>query len=183
MIGKSLPALRIWLPLAAALLLSGCGQSSMDELKGELNAIIMKPRGKIDPLPQPVVVSTFVYAAHQLRSPFTPPGAAQAAQIALRQKVEPHPNRLHEPLESYPLDALHMRGSLDWSKTGQVQQAIVEDPNGQEHLVRVGNYMGKNQGRIVGITSTQIALVEIVPDGRWGWVERPRSLLISPSGR
>ncbi len=166
----------------AALCLSACGQSSMDELKGELAAITMKPRGKIEPLPQPVVVATFIYAAHQLRSPFTPPGAA-VANLTLGKKVEPDPNRLHEPLESYPLESLRMRGSLDWAKTGQVQQAIVEDPNNQEHLVRVGNYMGKNQGRVVAITSTQIALIEIVPDGHGGWVERPRSLLISPSGR
>ncbi len=174
---------RVPVIVLAILGLSACGQSSMDELKGELTAITMKPRGKIAPLPQPVVVPTFIYAAHQLRSPFTPPGAAVAANLTLGKKVEPDPNRLHEPLESYPLESLHMRGSLDWAKTGQVQQAIVEDPNGQEHLVRVGNYMGKNQGRIVAITSTQIALIEIVPDGHGGWVERPRNLLISPSGR
>ena len=69
-----------------------------------------------------------------------------------------------------------MRGTLDWAKTGTVEQAIVEDPLGQEHFVRVGNYLGKNQGKITTITATQVSIVEIVPDGRDGWVERPRSL-------
>ena len=38
--------------------------------------------------------------------------------------------------------------------------------------------MGMNQGRIVGISPTQIDLVEIVPDGRDGYVERPRTLVL-----
>ena len=38
--------------------------------------------------------------------------------------------------------------------------------------------MGMHHGRIVQITPTQIDLVEIIPDGREGYVERPRSLVL-----
>lgn len=38
--------------------------------------------------------------------------------------------------------------------------------------------MGVNHGRVVKITPTQIDLVEIIPDGREGYVERPRSLIL-----
>ena len=45
-----------------------------------------------------------------------------------------------------------------------------------------GFNIGMNQGRITHIGPTQIDLVEIVPDGREGYVERPRTLvLIGPA--
>ena len=48
--------------------------------------------------------------------------------------------------------------------------------------MQVGSYLGMNQGRIIKISPTQIDLVEIVPDGREGYVERPRTLvLIGPA--
>ena len=45
--------------------------------------------------------------------------------------------------------------------------------------VKVGSYAGKNHGRITEITQSQISLMEIVPDGRDGWVERPRSIVMA----
>ncbi|NNM52308.1 MAG: pilus assembly protein PilP [Pseudomonadales bacterium] len=170
------PYLSVLLMISMALMLAACGHSSMDELQGELTAIKMKPRGKIDPLPEPVVMPTFTYAAHQLRSPFTPYTDAQNLPPLTGKKVEPDLNRPKEALEQFSLEALHMRGTLDWAKTGKIEQAIVQDPLGQEHFVRVGNYLGKNQGKVSAITSTRISIVEIVPDGKDGWVERPRSL-------
>ena len=38
--------------------------------------------------------------------------------------------------------------------------------------------MGKNHGRIVEITELQINLVEIVPTGSGGWIERPQSITL-----
>ena len=38
--------------------------------------------------------------------------------------------------------------------------------------------MGMNQGRIIEITPIRIDLLEIVPDGRDGYIERPRSLVL-----
>lgn len=158
---------------------AGCGTSSLDDLRSELDAIKKKPRGKIESPPEPVVMPTFTYAAHQLRSPFAPPVDVQQVNISSGKKVEPDLSRPLEYLEHYNLEALHMRGNLDWAKSGKVQQAIVEDGDGQQHLVKVGNYMGKNHGRIVEITPNQISIVEIVPDGRDGWVERPRTLTMN----
>jgi type IV pilus assembly protein PilP len=41
--------------------------------------------------------------------------------------------------------------------------------------------MGKNDGRIAEITPTQINLIEIVPDSRVGYVEKPASLVAAVS--
>jgi type IV pilus assembly protein PilP len=38
--------------------------------------------------------------------------------------------------------------------------------------------MGKNHGRIVAINPNQISLLEIVPDGQDGYIERPRTLIL-----
>ena len=56
--------------------------------------------------------------------------------------------------------------------------ALIQTPDRQIERVQVGNYLGMNQGRVVKISPTQIDLVEIVPDGRDGYVERPRTLVL-----
>jgi len=39
--------------------------------------------------------------------------------------------------------------------------------------------MGRNHGRIVAIKNDRINLIEIVPDGHGGWLERPRTLALN----
>ncbi len=56
--------------------------------------------------------------------------------------------------------------------------ALVDDGQGRIHRVTIGDYMGKNHGEIVSITETQVDIVEVVPDGKGGWVERPRTLAL-----
>ena len=85
-----------------------------------------------------------------------------------------------QPLESYPLETLTMKGSMR-NQAGQIL-ALIQTPDGEVERIQRGSYMGLNHGRVVGITPTQIDLIEIIPDGREGYVERPRSLvLIGPA--
>jgi type IV pilus assembly protein PilP len=44
------------------------------------------------------------------------------------------------------------------------------------HRLKVGDYLGRNEGRIVAISSAQVDVVEIVPDGQGAWLERPRTI-------
>jgi type IV pilus assembly protein PilP len=46
---------------------------------------------------------------------------------------------------------------------------------GGVHRLKVGDYLGRNDGRIVGIQSA-VQVIEIVPDGEGAWLERPRSI-------
>lgn len=46
------------------------------------------------------------------------------------------------------------------------------------HRVRVGDYLGRNHGRIVSITADAVEVIELVPDGEDGWLERPRTLAL-----
>jgi type IV pilus assembly protein PilP len=78
-------------------------------------------------------------------------------------------------LERFNLGSLVMMGTL--SRGAQVW-ALVRDESGEISRVSIGNYMGRNHGRVSGISETQIDLVEIVPTGSGGWVERPQTVLL-----
>jgi type IV pilus assembly protein PilP len=47
---------------------------------------------------------------------------------------------------------------------------------GGVHRMKVGDYLGRNDGRIISITDAQVDVVELVPDGEGGWLERPRTI-------
>ncbi|MFO6379570.1 type 4a pilus biogenesis lipoprotein PilP, partial [Pseudomonas aeruginosa] len=55
--------------------------------------------------------------------------------------------------------------------------ALVKGAGGV-HRVRVGDYLGRNDGKVVGISEGKIDVIEIVPDGEGNWLERPRSLTL-----
>ena len=69
-----------------------------------------------------------------------------------------------------------MKGTLR-NASGNIV-ALIRTPEGQIEQVQKGSYMGKNHGRVIEITPSQIALSEIVPDGQDGYIERPRNLVL-----
>ena len=105
-----------------------------------------------------------------------PSSLAAELKIMAGKQVYPNFNRQPQPLESYALESLNMKGSMR-GKTNETI-ALIQTPDRQIERVQVGNYLGMNQGRVVKISPTQIDLVEIVPDGRDGYVERPRTLVL-----
>ncbi len=62
---------------------------------------------------------------------------------------------------------------------GSDSYALVKAPDGVVHRVSRGNHMGQNYGRITRISESQIDLVEIVPDGFGGFMERPANLTLT----
>jgi type IV pilus assembly protein PilP len=49
---------------------------------------------------------------------------------------------------------------------------------GGVHRVKVGDFLGRNHGRVVAISDSHLDVIEIVPDGEGGWLERPRTLTL-----
>ncbi|KAF5292090.1 hypothetical protein FQR65_LT20339 [Abscondita terminalis] len=120
----------------------------------------------IEPAPVFNPVPSFNYAAQQLRSPFLPSSLANELKVMSGKRVYPNLSRQPQPLESYPLESLTLKGSMK-SNAGQTV-GLIQTPDGEIERVQLGNYMGMNQGRIIEITPTRIDLLEIVPDGRDG---------------
>lgn len=163
-----------WLSLVFCVLLVGCDsvgdfadlQSFMDEVKA-------KPKGAIEPLPKFQAYEAFTYNASSLRSPFQPPIKIDLTQ---REKgtgeVKPDEARVKQFLEGFNIEVFEMVGTL---KNESGAYALVKGGGGV-HRVRAGDYLGRNHGRIMTIDESKIEVIEIVPDGEGGWLERPRTL-------
>jgi type IV pilus assembly protein PilP len=87
--------------------------------------------------------------------------------------VKPDETRAKEFLEQFSLDSLEMVGSLQQANT---LWALLLDREGGVHRITNGNYVGRNHGKIIETTETYVAVIEIVPNGVDGWVERPRTI-------
>ena len=161
--------------ISFTLLLVGC-DSRIDAVNQEMANIRNQPPLPIEPAPVFNPVPSFNYSAQQLRSPFLPSSLANELKIMSGKRVYPNFSRQPQPLESYPLESLSLKGSMK-GNAGQIV-GLIQTPDGEIERVQRGNYMGMNQGRIVEITPTRIDLLEIVPDGREGYIERPRSLVL-----
>lgn len=160
---------RVILPLLLAALGTTACSGDMDDLDAYINEVKARPGGRIDPLPEITPYEGFAYLADTegVRSPFVPdsPQIAQAAGGGVR----PDTDRSREFLEQFPLDSLRMVGTLD---LGGTNYGLIQDSEGLIHRVVPGNYIGQNDGRIVGITESEIEVVEIISDGIGGYLER-----------
>ncbi len=158
--------------------LTACSDAeSVSALQAQLTQIKQRPQGDIEKPPTFKFYEGFAYSASSLRSPFVPPMSIDFSKIpASGKKVQPDLKRMKEPLEEYTIESLTMVGSLKQAKG--VFYALIADKAGSIHQVRVGNYLGKNYGRIVKVSEESVDLIEVVPDAG-AWVERPRSLMLS----
>jgi type IV pilus assembly protein PilP len=159
--------------LACAVMLAMAGCSSRD---GELDTFIAatkkEPGGRVEPLPEVKPYESFAYAAQNLRSPFMPGGSGASSASSVRPDIK----RNREFLEQFSLDTLRMVGTL---KLGGRTYGLVQTKDGLVHRVLPGNYMGQAEGKVIDIAASKIDLVEIVPDGLGGYMERPASLALN----
>ena len=87
--------------------------------------------------------------------------------------VRPDSHRNRDYLEQFSLDTLKMVGTLN---LGGNRFGLVQTRDGRVHRVIVGEHLGTNDGKITTIAPSKIALVEIIPDGLGGYIERPAAL-------
>ncbi|MDO5767878.1 MAG: pilus assembly protein PilP [Psychrobacter sp.] len=168
----------MWSILLSTTVLTGCSDR-IGKAEQQMAEIRNAPAQPIKPPPPIEKVEDFVYSANTLRSPFVPPSLVNVQPSTVTNNgVRPDLTREKEPLEQIELSELIFRG-LVISPEGE-QYGLVQRPDGSIASVKVGDYLGVNDGRIVEITPTQINLIEIVPDSRSGFIEKPASL-VSPA--
>jgi type IV pilus assembly protein PilP len=156
----------ILIVLSAAL--AGCGGRDSD-LDHFIAATQKEPGGRVEPLPEIKPYEAFTYVDQEMRSPFVPGGAGSAA-------LRPDSHRNREYLEQFSLDTLKMVGTLN---LGGKNYGLVQTHDGRVHRVVVGEHLGTNDGKVTTITPSRIALVEIIPDGLGGYLERPAALALN----
>ncbi len=160
--------------LLGALALSGCGGETQ-ELQDWMDQQRREVRPSVQPLAVPKKFNPVPYANAQQVDPFS----TQKLSVALKQEsrqpnsmLSAEMNRRKEPLESFPLDAMSMVGSV--SRSG-APLALLRVDN-LLYQVKAGDYLGQNYGRILRITETEVALREIVQDAAGEWIERTATL-------
>lgn len=173
---RSSSALRMLLLAFVVLALVACGRSvtrssnDPSNLESWVAEVRQRPAPALEPLPVMQQFETFEYAAQGMRDPFT-----AAFANAGGSGPRPDANRPRQTLEGFPLDSLVMVGTLG-SGSGVV--GLVMAPDKVTYRIRPGAYMGQSDGRVVAVREDKIDLVELVPDGAGGWLERQASVLM-----
>ena len=162
-----------WLIIMVFLTLSACAGGGFNDLDEFVKESGKGLRGQVDPIPEMVPFEHFVYEAFDIPSPFISRKNEDTQQA--NNGLQPDLERRKEVLERYPLESLKMVGSLQQHK---IIFALIESPEDTLHRVSVGNYMGKDFGRIADISESEIKLKEIVQDGVNEWTERVSTLML-----
>lgn len=165
--------------ISAILLLTGCF-NDLSDLHEFTESVKNSTVPRVAPLPEITPFNHVAYKSGTVRSPFAVPVPEEIQEkLSLIQDcLHPDPLRRKEPLEKYALDNLRMRGTL--GDTGQLW-ALVEALDKTLHRVTVNNYLGLFHGRIISVSTTQIELLELIPDGSGCWEERTTMLKMTES--
>lgn len=155
--------------------LAGCESSTgNDELQHYLQNFNGEPGVRIDPLPIRLPSSVFTYNAEALRNPFEP--IIQAPFSHWRPSspgMRPDETRIRQSLENFDLEQLVMVGTLA-NRSGAFALLQVE---GLVYRVKVGDYLGRHNGRVEAVSAMHIEVLEVKSDGQGAWLQR--SLTIS----
>jgi type IV pilus assembly protein PilP len=175
MVGRKAHLTRTVVGIAVVLALSACGRGNQD-LRTYIDDVKARPGGRIEPLPTVHPAPSFAYEAGDRRSPFVPDAPQRRVNTNPNRTDEPDPNRPREFLEQFPLDTMHMVGTLADKRSSF---GLVQTADGLVHRVTVGNHLGQNYGKIVAITDSEIRLTEIISDGLGGYLERPAKIALA----
>lgn len=156
------------------MVLAACGSGDLSDLHDWVGNVRKRQKGVVESLPEIKTVEPFVFKPENIRDPFVQNEKTEQQEEAKGDNgIHPDTTRAKEDLESYELDALRMVGTIN---QGGLLWGLVKALDGTIHRVRVGNYMGRNFGKIIRIKEGQIELLEIIPDSPGGWRERKAAL-------
>ena len=172
-------AIKVAIVVSCLLLLQGCEDRSMSDLREFVATAYQDRKPEIEPLPEIEPFQAFEYSASNSSDPFdfdnisTERGDPDGRSAGKR----PDANRRREALENFPLDALKLVGTLSRKN---VPWVIVQTNEGKAHLAKAGNYLGQNDGKIKSIDPERqlVQLEETVRDAGGRWITRDIDLKI-----
>lgn len=155
----------------AALFASGCA-ADFDELQTWIDSERRAVQPRVNVLQPPRPFNPEAYQGAQSVEPFS----TQKLSVAARQESATQPNaaiaaelnRRKEPLEAFPLDTMVMVGSL--SRQGRSVALLRIDS--LLYMVRPGDYLGQNYGRVTKVDEARVEIRELVQDATGEWVTR-----------
>jgi type IV pilus assembly protein PilP len=166
--------------LMASLLLAGCSDSDVKEVRDWMAQVKAETKPAVKPLPEPKEFVPFAYSQKEVVDPFSPNKLlvelAKAAE-ASNNPLKPDTSRPKELLENYPLDTMHMVGAMQKGGANygllQIDKAVFQ--------VRVGQRIGQNYGLVTRVSDGAVDIRETVQDAAGEWVERMTKLELQES--
>jgi len=158
---------------------SGCSNDGV-ELQQWMQDTKQQTKISIPKISEPKKFTPYLYDGKSSIDPYSPSKlliALAKAQGNNNSMLKPDMDRRREPLESFPLDALKMVGTM--AKPSIMYALIQTDKT--VFQAKVGNYIGQNFGMITKITDASVVLKEIVQDASGDWVEREAKLELQES--
>lgn len=172
--------------VATSTLLAGCVNRDKSDLEEYVAEVLARKGGQIAPLPPIKPYERYLYQSAEKgrRSPFESFMQEQPQEKAVASTSDPKQSAMNdeilthnrEELEGFELDSLRMVGIL---QDNDELWGIVKDSGGIVHRVQVGNYIGRNYGKILNIQEDRIDLREITKDSDGRWEERQASLALT----
>ena len=145
-----------------------------DELRAKIAEVKSRPGGRIEPLPEVKPYETFAYAA-------AGPALAvrgRRAGVGGRRRTRCGPTPTARASSSSSSRSTRCAWSARCASAAR-NYGLVQTKDGLVHRVLPGNHLGQSDGRITAIEEGKISLIEIVPDGMGGFIERPAALALS----
>ncbi|QJD99652.1 pilus assembly protein PilP [Massilia forsythiae] len=159
----------------AALLLVGCGDSDVQEVREWMTQVQRDTHPKVKPLPEPKDFIPYAYGAKEAVDPFSQNkllGELAKAAAASTNPNQPDTRRPRELLETFPLDTMRMVGTMQKGGAGyalvQIDRALYQ--------VRAGQRIGQNFGVVTRVTDDAVNIREVVQDAAGEWTERMAKL-------
>lgn len=113
------------------------------------------------------------YSSKGKIDPFLPLIRTEKKVAAGTDAREKKPQRVLTPLEKFDLSQIRLVAVVI-AESGNI--AMVEETSGKGYVVRIGTYMGKNDGRVEMILRDRIVIKEIVKNFRGDAVPRSREM-------
>jgi len=171
--------------VSLATVLAGCVSSKEDDIRTWMVQERNQAKPRVSPINAPKQFIPEPYTNASAIEPFSKLKLTQALKQDSAQTtsngalVAPELARRKEPMESFPLDAMVLVGSI--IKAGEPVALVKVDS--LLYQVKLGNHLGQNFGRVTKITETEITLREIVQDAVGEWIERIATLQLQEGSK
>jgi type IV pilus assembly protein PilP len=161
--------------LMATLLLAGCGDSDVREVRDWMEQVKRDTRPAVKPLPEPKDFLPYAYGAKDAVDPFD--ANKLLGELARTAATSNNPNqpdlqRPREQLETFPLDTMQMVGTMEKGGTRfallQIERALYQ--------VKAGQRIGQNFGVVTHVGEDAVDIHEVVQDAAGEWTQRMTKL-------
>jgi type IV pilus assembly protein PilP len=163
------------LALACSALLAGCGEGDVREVRDWMEQVQRETKPHVKPLAEPKDFIPYAYGAKEAIDPFN--ANKLIAELARAAAKAPSPftpdlQRPRELLETFPLDTMHMVGTMQKNGANfalvQIDRSI--------YRVKSGQRIGQNFGVVTRVSDDVVDIREVVQDATGDWIEHMAKL-------